>query len=159
MASLYELTLDAQMLMELLESGEIDEQTFADTLESLDVDSKIENVCKVIRMLEADAEAYKKEKDRMAQRQKTVENGIQRLKNSLLDYLSATEQKSVKTGIFDVSMRTADKLNIVDDKSIPCVYLIEQEPKIDVAGIKKAIKDGEIIAGAELVKSPYVTIR
>ena len=66
MPSLYELTLQAQYLQELLESGDIDETAFADTLEAMDVDTKIENICKVIRNLDADAKAFKEEKDRLA---------------------------------------------------------------------------------------------
>ena len=50
--SLYNLTIEAQMLQEMLENGDIDETIFQDTLESLDIDTKIENVCKMIRNLE-----------------------------------------------------------------------------------------------------------
>ena len=159
MASLYELTMDAKLLQDLLESGEIDEETFNDTLESLDVDTKIENICKVIRNLESDAKAFKEEKDRLQARQKTAENGVKRLKDSLLNYLSVTETKKVTAGNFNVSMRTSESVNITNPDVIDENWLQYLEPKIDVAGIKTAIKNGEKVAGAELVKNPYVMIR
>lgn len=43
MATLYELTGQAAQLMELLEAGEIDEQTVQDTLDSMMVPEKLED--------------------------------------------------------------------------------------------------------------------
>lgn len=159
MASLYELTLQAHQLQELLESDVIDEETFNDTLESLDVETKIENICKVIRNLESDAEAFKKEKDRLAARQKTAENGVKRLKQSLVDYLSIRMTKSITTGNFKVSLGSSEKVNIFDESKLPKEFLIPQPPKVDAQGIKTAIKGGATVEGATVEKSNYVTIR
>ena len=54
MATLYELTGQAAQLMELLEAGEIDEQTVQDTLDSMMVPEKLEDYGMVIRQLTAD---------------------------------------------------------------------------------------------------------
>ena len=159
MASLYELTYQAKALQDLLESGEIDETVFNDTLEGLDIDTKIENICKVIRNMEADAKAFKEEKDRLAQRQKTAENGVARLKESLLNYLIVSENKNVDAGTFKVSYRETDKLNVQSEDNIPAEYLIPQPPKVDSAGLKKYIKMGAEVDGVIVEKSPYVTIR
>lgn len=159
MASLYELTEMERQLQSLLESEEISQEVFEDTLEGLDVETKIESICKVIRNLDSDAKAFKEEKDRLAARQKTAENGVKRLKDSLLNYLLVTDKKSVKAGFFNVSVRNSESLNVLYEDMIPEDYLIQQPAKVDVSGIKAAIKEGKEIDGVELVKSPYVTIR
>lgn len=159
MASLYELTGSAFELQMLLESGDIDEDTYKDTLESLDINAKIESVCKVIRNLTAEAEAYKAEKDRLAERQKTAENGIKRLKDSLLHYMLTTEQNKVKQGVFSVRINRTASVNITDPLVIPPDYLKFSEPQINKAEIKKAIQSGDEIPGAELVTNESIVIR
>ena len=159
MASLYELTGSAFELQMLLESGDIDEDTYKDTIESLDIETKIENICRVIRNLTAEAEAYKAEKDRLAERQKTAENGIKRLKDSLLHYMLTTEQTKVKQGVFSVRINRTASVNITDPLVIPPDYLKFSEPTINKAEIKKAIKEGKQISGAELVENSSVVIR
>ena len=109
--------------------------------------------------MEADADAFKKEKDRLAQRQKTAENAISRLKNSLLYFLLTSSTKSITAGNFKVSLGNSEKINITNEALIPDEYFVPQPPKLDANGLKKAIKDGETIEGAEVIKSQYVTIR
>lgn len=159
MASLYELTNDALALQEMLESGEIDEQTFNDTIEALDVDTKIENICKMIRNLEADATAYKAEKDRLAAKEKSANNAVDRLKENLLNHLLTLDKKKANAGTFTVSVGKSKSLNVIYEDMLPEQFFIPQPPKIDKTGITKAIKAGENIVGAELVEKPYVTIR
>lgn len=62
MAKLYELTADVMQLQELLENELEDEQMLLDTLEGVqwEYEFKLEQYGKVIRNLEADAEALKK---------------------------------------------------------------------------------------------------
>lgn len=159
MSSLYELTGQALYLQDMLESGNIDEQTYQDTLEGLDIDTKISNICSVIRNLEADATMYKNEKDRLAEKQKIAENGVKRLKDTLLNYLTATNQSKVNSGIFSVTSCKTDKVSVTDEKIIPSEFLIPQPDKIDLSSIKTALKNGKQINGVELIKSEYVRIK
>lgn len=159
MASLYELTAQARMLQEMLEGGEIDEEVFNDTLENLDIDTKIENICKVIRNLEAEATAFKEEKDRLAARQKTAENGVARLKESLLNYMVSTGNTKVKAGLFTVSKGTSKSLQVNYLDMIPSEYMIPQPETVDKKGITEAIKAGKKVPGAELVENSHIRIR
>ena len=140
MASLYELTNDALALQEMLESGEIDEQTFNDTVEALDVDTKIENICKMIRNLEADATAYKAEKDRLAAKEKTANNAVDRLKENLLNHLLTLDKKKVSAGTFTVSVGKSKSLNVIYEDMLPEQFFIPQPPKIDKVGITKMVR-------------------
>ena len=157
--NIYELTQQALVLQEMLESGEIDDQTFNDTLEAMGVAEKAENICKVIRNLEAKAAAYKAEKDRLAKRQSECENGIKRLKDSLLFHLTMLDCPKVDAGLFTVTKSSSKSANITDASVIPAEYLKPQPPTVDKAQILKDLKEGKAVAGAELSVSEYVRIR
>ena len=81
------------------------------------------------------------------------------MKSALLLFLQQSGQEKVKAGSFSVSMSTSQAVNITNEKEIPCIYLVEQPPKIDKIGIKNALKAGEEINGAELINNTGVRIR
>ena len=159
MATLYEMTAQASELYELLQNDEIDEQTFADTLEAIGTEEKVEGYCQVIKELQADLDKFKTESDRLAARMKTTKNGIDRLKNSLLAFLSASGQSKVKAGTFSVSVGASKQTNIIDENLIPAEFKIPQPDKIDKKAIKDAIEGGNIVEGAEIVINESVRIR
>lgn len=82
MATIYEMTEQAQELLELLTDGEIDEQTFLDTIEGMGAIDKVENICKVISCLSADSQMFSNEIKRCQDRKRTIDNNITRLKKS-----------------------------------------------------------------------------
>ena len=159
MSSLYELTQDALALQEMFEDGAIDEQVLADTLESMGLNEKIENICKVIRNLDAKATAFKEEKARMAKRQSECENGVKRLKTSLLDCLNTINKAKIDAGLFTVTKSKSTSVKIVNDSEIEELYLEPQPPKINKTEIGKALKNGLTVKGAELVESEHIRIR
>lgn len=159
MATLYEMTTQANSLYELLQNEEIDEQTFADTLEAMGADKKVEGYCQVIKELQSDLDKFKNETDRLAARMKTAKNGIERMKLSLLDFLNASGQSKVKAGTFTVAIGTSEQTSILDESVIPTVFKIPQPDKIDKTAIKKAIKEGATVPGAEIIINESVRIR
>jgi hypothetical protein len=159
MGTLYEMTTQANALYELLQAEEIDEQTFNDTLEAMGAADKVESYCKVIKQLQNDVDMFKNEIDRLTARKKTTENGIDRMKAALLAFLQYSGQDKVKAGTFSVSTATTQSVQITDETLIPCIYLVEQPPKISKDAIKKALKSGEKVNGAELVENKGVRIR
>ena len=157
--NLYELTQNVQYLQNLFEDGEIDEQTLNDTLEGMGVEEKVENICKVIRNLDAKASALKAEKDRLAKKQSVCEHGVKRLKESLLNHLNSLDKKKVDAGVFTVSKSSTKSVKITDESAIDEFFLEPQPPKINKAEIGKALKNGIKVRGAELVDSEYVRIK
>lgn len=157
--NLYELTQNALVLQNMLESGEIDETTYADTLEGMGISEKAENICKVIRNLDAKATAYKEEKDRLAKRQSECENGIKRLKESLLMHLNALDKNKLDAGLFTVSKSKTKSVKITDEKWLHESYLEPQPPKINRKKIADDLRSGLDVAGAEFVENEYVRIR
>ncbi len=157
--TLYEMTEAAEQLYALLGAEEIDEQTVTDTIEAMGIGDKLEDYCKVIRQFEADAVAFKAEKDRFAAKQKRSENAILRLKTAISKYMTVTGKDKIKCGVFDVKVSQSKSTVITDENIIPEIYRKPQPDKIDVAGIKKALLLGEVIAGAELSINNNVNIK
>ena len=157
--TLYEMTTNAHALYDLLTSGEIDEQTFNDTLEAMGTEEKLESYCKVIRQLEADAEALKTEKDRIASKQKSVENSIARMKTAIAEFMKAQNSTKSSAGIFTVAISTSKAVNVVDETKIPARFLVEQAPKIDKSSIRAVLMAGETVEGCELQINEGVRIK
>ena len=95
--NLYEINGSILQLAEMLESGEIDQQAYDDTVEALGADIAVDDVVKAIRNKSAEADAFKAEADRLTEKRKRAEAAIDGLKNVLITYLNATGQKNCKT--------------------------------------------------------------
>ena len=156
--TIYELTGATAQLYELLSSGEIDEQTFNDTLEAMGVDDKIDGCVKVIKQLEADRVSLKEEAERLTKRAKAVENNAKRVRDSLVMYLQATEQKQVKTLLFTVSQKTTQSVQIAEGAELPTEYL-KVTTTADKTALKNALLKGEHIDGVTLETKQSIQIR
>lgn len=147
MSTLYELTQQAKDLYELLQNDDIDIQTFNDTVEAIGTEEKLEAYAKIIRQFEADAEAFKAEKDRLADRQKSAENSVDRMKKMVIEFLNAIGKTETKAGIFAFKLSESKSVRVDDDGKLDKQYLIPQEPKIDKATIRKIMLTGEPVSG------------
>ena len=157
MATLYELTGQAAQLMELLEAGEIDEQTVQDTLDSMMVPEKLEDSGMVIRQLTA--EDYKREKDFFADKQRRADNAIKRMKKTLAAYLAATQQDKVQAGRFVLTSTSSKSVDVFNLAAVPAEYMQPQPPKVDKQSIRNALLAGETVAGAALIETPGCVIK
>ena len=138
-----------------METGEIVNEELLNDLQ-MERDAKIENVVLWIKELKAEAEALKAEKLAFAERQKVTENNMESLKKWLAYALNGEKFKTVRAS---VTFRTSDKVEITDIFKLDENYLRYKEPEADKDAIKKAIKDGQKVAGATLVKSTSVIIK
>lgn len=159
MSSLYEMTEQARYLYNLFENEEIDNQTLEDTLESIGANEKLESYTYIQKQFEADLAAYKNEKDRIEKKMKTCQNAIERMKSAVLEFMNVTGQKKAKVGTFDLSIGKSESVNITNLIDIPDEFLVYQPPKANKSEIKKKLKAGESICGAELVENEYLRIR
>lgn len=159
MSTIYEMTEQAQELLELLTDGEIDEQTFLDTIEGMGAIDKVENICKVISCLSADSQMFSDEIKRCQDRKRTVDKNITRLKKALYDFYIASGQKQLKAGTFTVSSRKSTAVKITNEEAIPMDYFTIPLPKVNLTAIKKAIKEGKEVTGAEIEERESVQIR
>ena len=157
--TLYEMTKSANELYNLLCSDEIDEQMFVDTLEAMGTGEKIESCCKVIKELEADADKLKKEIDRLIAKKKVAENGVTRIKESIVAFLKATGKTKDQTELFKVSISTSKSVEIIDESKIPAEYIKPAKVEFDKAAMRKVLMADGQIDGATLKEKEGLTIK
>lgn len=158
MAYLYEL----EGIYAQLQSMELDEETFQDTLESIDFEENFAKSCewfiKMQRNAEADAERFKAEKDAFAKKQKDAEARALRFEERIKNAMELTKQQKIDTGLFKLSLRRSERVEIFDATKIPDEFLkIKKEPI--KSEIKKAIKEGKTVFGAELKEGVNLTVK
>lgn len=155
MASLYQID---QAILECLdmETGEIIDAEKLDAL-FMEKNQKIENIALWIKNLQADALAYKAEKDAFAERQKAAENKAEQLKKYLV---SALDGQKFSTAKCAVSFRKSEAVQVDDVNHVPAEWLrIRTTYEPDKAAIKAAIKAGQEITGCKLVENTNISIK
>lgn len=160
--TLYELTDDYLQVMEMLEDPDVDLQTINDTLESIggEIEEKADNYAKIITYLTTLRNGADAEKKRLTKRVDRFDNSIAWLKRNLEDTMKLTGKTKFKTPLFSYYIqKNAPSLVIAEGTQISEKYLIPQEPKVDNAAIKAALKDGEVIDGCTLVQGESLRIR
>ena len=158
MAYLYEL----EGIYAQLQSMELDDETFNDTLESIDFKENFAQSCewfiKMQRNAEADAERFKAEKDAFAKKQKEAEARAERFKERIKEAMMLTNQQKVDTGLFKLSLRKSKQVDISDETKIPLEFM-KLEYKPIKAELAKHLKAGEVIEGATLIEKESLQVR
>ena len=167
MATLYELTADYTLLLEKLEDAQTEEETEQAYKELFaledSIEDKAEAYARIMRSKQAEADAYKAEKDRLAARQKAAENTAARMQKSLLDtmQLLGVSDISTKIGTWRVA-KNPWSCDVIDEKEVPEEYRIPLEIpyRIDRDAIKKHFKEtGELIPGVEVSQTVGLRFR
>lgn len=151
MSTLWELTADYQVLLQMAEDPDVDQQTLQDTLEGVggEIEIKADGYARVLANMEIKAEellakanVFQMEADRLKDMAKRVELNGNRMKESLKRSMEETGKVKFKTDFFSFNIAKNPPKLIIDNKAkVPKKYLIPQEPKIDNAAIKKDIKE------------------
>lgn len=166
--TLYELTgamLDlyekmSEPLPEDPEERELWEQALNDTLTMMadDFAEKSDEYGKVLKQLQADADAIKAEKMRLARRQQGVEANIERMRERMKSAMLLTDQKRIKTELFTFSVGMRQELVIDDADAIPDDLLkVKVEP--DTKGIREHLKNNPDATFAHFEPKQTLTIR
>ena len=161
---LYELSQNFRNLQQVLENAGEDENLKELVINSMkelecDLSTKVENIVRLIKNLQAEVEALKTEEERLARERKTRENKIKNLQGYLFDTISGLEKREVKGGIFTVSIKKNPPKAVVEElNAIPKQFIVNT-PSVDKKMLKEALKNGEIIEGAKLVQEESLKIR
>lgn len=157
--NLYELSIAYQNLINLAEETEADFSTaLADLNDS--IETKVENIAKVINSLEAQSEAFRNEEKRLADRRRSIEGNIKRLKDYTEESMLSVGKKRIKGELFTVAIqKNPPSLKINDDKWIPEGYWVQQEPKLNRKELLQDLRNGEEVHGVEIVQGESLRIR
>lgn len=158
--TLYEMTAAQKELYELMASGEIDGEAYADTLEGIGIAEKIEGYCVVENELSGDLQKIESEIERLNAKKSAIENNIKRLRSRLGDCLFAMDTTKYNAGTYTVYRRETQQVVIDDSQKIPAEFMktrVSETPNKTL--IKESIKAGKEIAGAHLQTNQSITIK
>lgn len=154
---LYDLAQRYQQALDIIEGADKDftEEQW-DILIGIEGDfrTKVETVAKFAKSLEADVEAIKAERKRLADRQGTLDRKVRWLKGYLLHALQSTGTSKVKGELLTVSLRKAPVSCVVEDaEQVPGEFKREiTEVKVDRTAINTHFKaTGEVLPGVTMV--------
>ena len=138
------------------DTGEVIDTNRLDQL-AMDRHIKIDNIISLYKQFTAEAVAIENELKSLIERQKRKINRSESLKLWLADILNGTKFESSRN---IVTWRRSDEVNIINENKIPGEYRSEKvEVSISKADIKKALKDGITVDGAELIYKNNIQIK
>lgn len=155
---LYELTNDYLALLEAIDNDEIPEEAIADTLESITacIEDKADNIACLLKTLDAECKAIKAEEERLAERRKAKEKSHERIKQYLSETLQRAGLDKIETARNKITFRKSESVEVDEDAFIKWAEIHRDDlltysaPKVNKTEVKKALKDGIEIVGAEL---------
>lgn len=157
MGRLYEITQEFMEFQKQLEEMDLDDQTFADTLDSamFSIEVKVENIIKHMRTLEALAEAKKTEAKKLSESAASDLKKVEWFKQYMADNLQKAGINKLQAGVFALSFRKGSEVVEVDEEKLPEDFWIPQPPKPESkTELKKMLKNGLEIPGVSLVRKP-----
>jgi len=163
MRALYEINQDILDCVDL-ETGEILNVEKLDALQ-LEREAKLEGVALWVKDLKAEAAAVKEEADKLTARKKALDNKIEGLKNWLLFALDGERLKTPRCSVYQTHsqrVKVADEeklISFLKNTTVPDEFLRFREPELRKDEIKKALKEGVRIPGAELEETESVVIK
>lgn len=149
------------------DNGEIDENIWHDTMESLDgeLEEKLDAMEYVMKNYENDLAVLQKEEERLKEvvkNKKAVENRIKSLKGFMAYFLDQAGKKKVTTDNHIYSIRNFKASVETNDDELPDEYIVEHtkvERKPDKNRLYKELKAGAEIPGAWLKPNRKAVIK
>ena len=158
--TLYEMTEAQKELYELMTSGEIDEEVYADTLEGIGIAEKIEGYCVVDNELSGDLDKIESEIKRLTAKKKSIENNVKRLRLRLGDCLLTMNTTKYTAGTYTVYRRETEQIIIDDAQKIPAEFMKTRVSEVpNKTLIKESIKAGTDVAGAHIQTNQSISIK
>lgn len=162
MATLYELTDEYRMLLEMAEDPDIDLVTLNDTLEGLtgEIEDKAEGYACVIKELEAEAGKFDAEITRLTAQRDRYNNQVKRMKETLMNSMIAMGKTKIPTAHFKVSVANNGGLQPMKiTGEVPETFLV-LKPEPDMKRIREALTEGFELNFAHLEpKGQHLSIR
>lgn len=165
MTALYVLAGEFRQAADQLADLDLDEQTVADTLESMggDLEVKASNVAMFARNLEATAAAIKEAEAQMAQRRKAIEKRAENVRAYILRCMESAGIKKIDSPHLSLTIKAnPPSVDVFDPAQIP-EHLMRQKPppppEPDKTAIKAVLSIGQEVPGARLVKGSRLEVK
>lgn len=165
--SLYEIDSNIKAILDSMydtvdENGEVKDIDL-DALTALQAERKVklENIALYIKNIEAEAKAIKEEEKALKTRRERLEKKSERLQNLMITSMQEAGDPELKTARFVAKLKDNEVTEILDEQQIPDMYFtVHPETRTpDKAAIKKALKAGEEIKGAQITIHTTINIK
>ena len=126
---------------------------------NIELKSKIENICFVIRNLNHEQNTIDSEIKRLTDLKNSRKKNVERLKNYISSSMELNGLEEVKTATQKISFRASTSVEITNESEIPANYkTIDQKIKIDKRQLLKDLKI-KSVKGANLVNNKNLQIK
>lgn len=162
---LYEIN---RALLDVIESGySVDEETGeilfdGGDLERLEAarDEKLEACALYVKGLQAEADAIKAERDELTERLKAKERKAERMRAYMLGAMEIWGIERFERARVDVRARSSQYVDVYDADLLPDELVRRKVTAMpDKVAIKKMLKGGQEVAGAQLARRVGLTIK
>lgn len=158
--SLYEIKSEyVQALEELVD---MDDEAVVDTLDALkgELEVKATNVAAYTLSLDATVNAMKEAEKRMADRRKTLENKMARIKEYIKDSMEDARIFKIETPEMKLSIaKNPAKVEVIDEELVPDEFKVEKTTIVlDKKKLKTSLQNGGV-DGAVLTQSTRLNIK
>jgi len=128
---------------------------------AMDFSDKAEGITRLIKNIDAYANAADEEAKRLQAVKKSAQNRAQWLKRYLQDNMQALELTKLQAGVFRLGIQKNPPRVVVDDPGqIPMEYAEEiTELRIDKTALKSALLEGQQIPGVHIEQGESLRIR
>lgn len=160
--TLYELNEKYQQLLDMVESGDVDPQTLADTMEAVEgeIEDKLEGCACIVKQMEADAVSLKTEEDRLTARRKSLENNTKRMKEYMQLIMIQIGKPKVKTRLFNMNIqKNPASAEILDIDNVPSGFWTVPAPTVNKSAVRDYLKENGDQEWAKLVQTESLRIR
>ena len=160
MLTLYEIGQVYQNIMDLIIEG-ADEEALIQALEHIDdeLEDKADAYITVIKKIEADIEMIRKEEKRLAEKRRSMDNSIKRMKENLESHMILMDKKKFKTDKFSFNIqRNRPSLKIASEENIPEKFY-RVEKKLNRRELLEEIQEGSEIDGVEVTQTESLRVR
>jgi len=150
------------IINEIIESGgEVNEETEnALIIKEGELQNKSNSYGYLIKSMEYDVNTIDSEINRLEGLKRVRNNTIKRLKTVLSDSMQQFEVEELKTPTLKINFRKSQTVEILDEDLIPKEFkTVKVTTSISKAEIKKAIKNGELVVGADLINHKKIQIK
>ena len=164
MTALYVLAQEYRATAEQLSNLELDEQTIADTLESMsgDLEVKAQNVAFVVRNLEVSADAIKAHREQQKEREDAIRKRAESMRSYLARCMEACGIEKIEGPGIALSFRKSSAVVINEPGLIPQEFMRVKPappPEPDKTAISAAIKAGKEVPGAHIEQRRSLQIK
>lgn len=144
------------------ETGEISEEDYEayELLKKELTENGLERLAKVRANKLANVAGIKAEIERLKKAKEREEKAIDRIEGWMLNvYSTVKKEGGIKAGTFTISTRRSTQCVISEDFNDKRFITEEIVFKTDKNAVKTALKNGEVIAGAELLEKENLIVR